>query len=109
MSIFQKKTGFTDYFDQITVALYSFDVAIRVRHDRGDPSAIHCGRIVTFELSYEGEFVTYFDDGEWLIPIEMDRYDAEFYDCAVLARDLMIQKWSNPERIREKTTKTDLF
>ena len=109
MSIFQKKTGYTDYFDQIMVAGYSFDVAVRVRKERGDPSAIHCGRIVTFELSYEDEFVGYFDDGEWLIQINPTMYDPEFYDCAILARDLMIQKWSNPERIRQKTVKTDLF
>lgn len=110
MSIFRKKTGYTDYFDQIMIAGYPFDVAVRIREDRGDPSAIHCGRIVTFELTYEGDFIAYFDNGEWLIQIQPDIYDPEFYDCAILARDLMVHKWGNPEKIHtRKAVMTDLF
>lgn len=109
MSIFQKKTGYTDYFDQIMIAGYPFDIAVRVREKRGDPSAIHCGRIVTFELTYENEFIAYYDNGNWDIDIDPSMYDPEFFDIATLARDLMLRKWSNPEKLKTKCEKTDLF
>ena len=108
--IFRKPNGVVDYFDQITIGLYSFDASIRVREKRGDPSAIHCGRIVCFELLHEGELVAYFDDGQWYItPDEAPFSDDEFAESVRIARDILIQKWSNPEKIDMKTVKTDLF
>lgn len=108
--IFRKPNGVVDYFDQITIGLYSFDASIRVREKRGDPSAIHCGRIVCFEMSWEGEIIAYYELGQWYItPDALLPSNDEFMEAAYLARDLLIQKWSNPEKIDMKTVKTDLF
>ena len=96
MSIFQKKTGSTDYFDQITIGGYQFDAVISVREKRGDPSAIHCGRIITFELEHEGELLTYFADGKWYLPeAETLFVDDPFLEVVMMARDILIAKWSN--------------
>lgn len=110
--IFRKPNGAVDYYDQITVGEYSFDVSIRVQDKRGDPSAIHCGRIVVFTMEYEGELVAYFDDGQWYITPDQPPYCHDrFAEAVTIARDLMVQKWSNPESIREgnKIVETDLF
>ena len=112
MSIFQRKTGYTDYFDRIMIAGWPFDISVRLRDERGDPSAIRCGRIVTFEMYYLDTIIAYFDDGEWLIGTDSlmeEDFDPEFHDAAVMARDMMIQKWSYPERIKMRTEKTELF
>lgn len=108
--IFQKPNGVVTYYDQITIGLYSFDATITVREKRGDPSAIHCGRIVCFELLHEDEIVAYFDDAQWYItPDEPPFSDDEFAESVRIARDILIQKWSNPEKVKVKTEKTDLF
>lgn len=107
--IFQKPSGAVDYYDRITVAGYSFDASIRVKDKSGDPSAIHCGRIVSFEMTCGGEFVAYYDDGKWYILPENPMEDA-FNEAAVMARDILISKWSQPDRIRvTKCEMTDLF
>ena len=109
-SIFQKQNGAVNYYDQIAIGEYFFEVNVRVRERRGDPSAIHCGRIVVFEMMCDGELVGYFDDGQWYITPDCPPYEqGTFEESAIMARDLMITKWSNPERIRMKIEKTDLF
>ena len=108
--IFRKPNGVVDYYDQITIGLYTFDAGIRVRDRRGDPSAIRCGRIVCFELTCNDELVAYFDDGQWYITPDKPPFsDDEFAESVRMARDLLIQKWSNPEKIENKTVKTELF
>lgn len=110
--IFQKQNGVVTYYDQITIGLYSFDANITLQEKRGDPSAINCGRIVCFELFTEsdGELVAYFDDGQWYItPDEPPFSNDEFAESVKMARELLIQKWRNPEKIQMKTVRTDLF
>ena len=98
------------YCDQITIGTWDFDVNVAVLEKRGDPSAIHCGRIISFELLLNEVDVLYFDHGEWLTDTDsLIDLDPEFFDAVIMARDLMISKWSNPEKIRFKTEKTDLF
>ena len=108
--IFQKVNGVVDYYDQIIIGGYSFDVSVRVQDKRGDPSAIHCGRIVVFEMLHEDELCAYFDDGQWYITPDQPPYSRdEFAEAATMARDIMIRKWSNPEDVDLKTVMTDLF
>ena len=109
--IFQKPNGVVHYYDQITVGGYSFDASIAVLDKRGDPSAIHCGRIVVFEMTCEDELAAYYDDGQWYIVPEKPPFFEPFGEAAAMARDLLIQKWSNPEKIRNgnKIVHTDLF
>ena len=108
--IFHKPNGVVVYYDQIMIGLYSFDATICVREKRGDPSAIRCGRIVCFELLREDELVAYFDDGQWYITPDAPPFgEDEFAESVRMARDILIQKWSNPDRIDVKTEKTDLF
>lgn len=102
MSIFQKPTGYTHYFDQITIGDYSFDLAVTVSNKRGDPSAIHCGRIVVFEMTCEDELAAYYDDGQWYVVPERPPFDDSFGIAAAMARELLVTKWSNPERIKVK-------
>ena len=109
-SIFRKATGPVEYYDQITVGEYSFDAAITVQEKRGDPSAIHCGRIVCFELICDDELVVYFDEGQWYLTPEGPLYDDDkFVESVRMARDLLIRKWSNPEKVKVAPVKTDLF
>ena len=108
--IFREPNGVVVYYDQITIGLYSFDATITVRDKRGDPSAIHCGRIDCFELLHDDELVAYFDDAQWYITPDAPPFgDDEFAESVRMARDILIQKWSNPERIRNKTVATDIF
>jgi len=108
--IFQKPNSVVTYYDQITIGLYSFEATIAVRDKRGDPSAIHCGRIVCFELFHEDELVAYFDDGRWYITPDTNPFDDdEFAESVRIARDILIRKWSNPEKVKAATVKTDLF
>lgn len=107
--IFRKPNGVVDYYDQITVGGYSFDASIRVQDKRGDPSAIHCGRIVVFEMLCEDELAAYFDDGQWYITPDQPPFGGMFGESAAMARDILIHKWSNPEKIRRKTVETNLF
>ena len=112
MSIFQKKTGYTDYFDQIVIGGYGFDAEITVRDTRGDPSAIHCGRIVAFQMRCSDDVIALYDDGTWFnTPTESPwSEDDEFTQTAKMAMELLIQKWSNPDRIKtNKIEVTNLF
>ena len=113
MSIFRKKTGSVDYFDQIMIGGYCFDAEITVRpiEERGDPSAIHCGRIISFQMTCSDDVIALFNDGWWYnLPTEAPFSDDEFAQTAKLAMDMFIRKWSNPERIRgNKIEITDLF
>lgn len=108
-SIFQKPIGIVEYYDQITIGEYSFDATITVKETRGDPSAVHCGRIIYFEMLYDDQIIACFDDGKWYIQ-DIPEIDGSFSESANLARQILIQKWSNPEKIKiQKTVKTDLF
>lgn len=111
MSIFQKETGYTDYFDRITIGGYDFDAEITVRDKRGDPSAIHCGRIVAFLMTCSDDVIALYDDGTWFnTPTAYPWCSSdEFVETAKVAMDILIRKWSNPEKIRNRTVKTDLF
>lgn len=110
MSIFQKKTGYTDYFDQIVIGGYGFDAEITVRDKRGDPSAIHCGRIVAFQMRCSDDVIALYDDGTWFnTPTEPPYGDDEFSMTARMAMDILIRKWSNPDRIKNKIEVTNLF
>ena len=102
MSIFQKEPGCTIYFDSIMIEDCPFDLAVTVRDRRGDPSAIHCGRIVVFEMRCEDELCAYFDDGQWYINPEVNPFDERFGEKAEMAKEYFISKWSNPERIKVK-------
>ena len=107
--IFRKPNGVVTYYDQITIGLYSFDATIVVQEKRGDPFAVHCGRIVCFELLNEDELVAYFDDGQWYITPDVPPFgDDEFADSVRMARDILIQKWSNPDRINTRGDKRDV-
>jgi hypothetical protein len=97
-SIFRKQNGFVDYYDRIVIGGYSFDAAIRVQDKRGDPQAIHCGRIISMSVECEGELVLYFDDGRWYLTPETMIGDP-FAESVEMARDLLIHKWSNPEKV----------
>lgn len=101
MSIFQRKPGNTDYFDQITIGSYSFDCAVTVREKRGDPSAIHCGRIVYLEMICEDEIIAYFADGKWYLSPE-NSFDSDFNEAACIGRDMLVEKYSNPDRLKMK-------
>ena len=111
--IFAKPKEFAEYYDQVEIGGYPFEAHITLTSKRGDPSAIHCGRIVIFELVFEDTMITYYDEGRWMVEMDElilnDYLDPEFYDCAVMARDILIAKWSNPERIRMKTRETKEF
>ena len=111
MSIFQKKTGYIDYFDQFIIGGYGFDAQITVRDTRGDPSAIHCGRIISFQMTCSDDVIALFNDGWWYnLPTEAPFSDDDFAQTAKLAMDMFIRKWSNPERIRgDKIEITNLF
>lgn len=102
MSIFQKKNGCTIYFDSILIGDCPFDLAVTVQDKRGDPSAIHCGRIISFEMRCEDELCAYFDDGQWHINPEANPFDEQFGEKAEVAKNYFINKWSNPERVRMK-------
>lgn len=88
MSIFQKPNGVVHYYDQITIGGRTFDAAIITQTKRGDPSAIHCGRIVTIEMTCEDDMVAYFDDGQWY------SYPDDDFGEAGLALQLLITEWS---------------
>lgn len=110
MSIFQKKTGNIDYFDQIVIGGYCFDAEITVRPERGDPSAIHCGRIIYFQMTCNDDVVVLFNDGWWYnLPGEPPWSDDESSQTARMAMDILIKKWSNPEKIKHPIEVTDLF
>ena len=102
MSIFQKKNGCTIYFDSILIGDCPFDLAVTVQDKRGDPSAIHCGRIIVFEMLCEEETCAYFGDGRWYINPEANPFDERFGEKAEIAKDYFISKWSNPEKVRMK-------
>lgn len=106
--IFQKPNGGVTYYDQITIGLYSFDAVIVVLKKRGNPSAIHCGRIIYFEMRCEDETVCLFEAGTWYILPGYEEFleNYELLESARMARDILIKKWSNPEKIR---IVTDLF
>lgn len=112
MSIFQKKTGSIDYFDQIILGGYGFDVEVTVRpeEESGDPSAIHGGRIIYFQMTCSDDVVALFHDGWWYnIPGEPPYSDDEFSQTAKLAMEMMLKKWSKPEKINNKIEVTNLF
>ena len=88
MSIFQKPDGVIHYYDQITIGSRTFDVAIIVKRKRGDPSAIHCGRIIALEMTCEDEMIAYFDDGQWY------NYPEDDFGEACLAVKLVVSEWS---------------
>lgn len=111
--IFRKTNGVTTYYDQITIGVYSFDAIIGMQERRGDPSAINCGRIVHFEMVCEDEMVAYFDEGQWYITPDMETFcpeEDEFTESVRIARDVLIRKWRNPEKVKmTNPVDTDLF
>lgn len=106
-NIFQKPTGDVNYYDQIIIGKYLFEATITLRSKRGDPSAIHCGRIVTLSLQAEDELVAYFDEGEWY------NYPDDLFGEAHLALQLLITEWSKdkpkPFAGNKIPWRTDLF
>lgn len=113
MSIFRKKTGNIDYFDQIVIGGYGFDAEITVRppEESGDPSAIHGGRIIYFQMTCSDDVVALFNDGWWYnLPTEAPFSHDEFAETAKMAMDILIRKWSYPERIKgDKIEITNVF
>jgi hypothetical protein len=87
MGIFQKPIGLVHYFDQITIGSYTFDISVSVQSKRGDPSAIHCGRIVSLTMTCEHETVALFDEGNWY------EYPADDFGEGCLAVQMAVNEW----------------
>ena len=86
MGIFRDDT-IQYYTDWMTMRGYNFKATIGIGPRRGTPLAIHCGRIVSFELEVSDEPIAYFEYGTW--------YQWPDFEDATLVIDLIIAKWKD--------------
>lgn len=91
--IFQKPNGLAHFYDQITIGGYLFEAALTIQEKRGDPSAIHCGRILALEMTYDDDLVAFFDDGRWY------NYPDDLFGEGQLAVMLLINEWSKDKPV----------
>ena len=107
-SIFHKPSEDVTYYDQISIGGYLFEAAITVREIRGNPSASHCGRIVSLEMTIDSDImVSLYDDGQWY------EYPDDTFGEGVLATQLIVNEWSKddpaPFAGRHLPYRTDLY
>ena len=71
MSIFQEKPSTQWYTDSMTLGGWTFLSEVLLTSERGNPLAIHGGRIIFLQISIvyedddESEVIAYFDEGAW--------------------------------------------
>ena len=92
MGIFQKKPTIRQFTDSMTINGCQFNAEIGISEKRGDPLAIHGGRILSFYLYWvpdeeNEELVGYFEDGKWVLQPDDSFGEAELALCA------LVEKW----------------
>lgn len=65
MATFQRKARTTGISRQMTLGGWTFDAQAVISEKNGNPAAIHCGRILCFQMNCEDEIIAYFEDGVW--------------------------------------------
>ena len=91
MAIFQKERVATGITDQMTVDGWQFHASLDICERTGNAAAIHCGRILYFEMQCDGEIIAYFCGGIWY------QTPSPAFIEGRLARKLFIEKWNKPK------------
>lgn len=95
MAIFQAEPKIIGISDRMTLNGWEFDAQMVISEKSGDAAAIHCGRILVFQLICDNEIIAYFDEGDWYqLP------DIRFEE-GCLARELLIQKWNKTSSLED--------
>ena len=90
MAIFQKEAQTIGITDRMTLNGWEFDAQMVISEKSGDAAAIHCGRILVFQLTCDNEIIAYFDNGDWYQLPDIN------FEEGCLAREMLVEKWNRP-------------